>query len=201
MPRSVAHVRISTDHFTASLFPLPPAPKPISDSAYIFAGGLPFDLTEGDIITVFSQFGEIVDINVPRDRETGKARGFAFIQYEDQRSTVLAVDNMNGGKVLGRTIRVDHCRDYKQKGTKNEEGEYVQPEEPSLNAMPQMVRGDADGGEFFFAAEFFKGSWENTNSPGYIFTPAFTHKYADPAASVEPSARFGLGCFRRQGSR
>jgi hypothetical protein len=53
-----------------------------------------------------TRFGEIVDVNLPRDRETGKPRGFAFIMYEDQRSTVLAVDNMNGGKVLGRTVRV-----------------------------------------------------------------------------------------------
>lgn len=43
---------------------------------------------------------------MPRDKETGKPKGFAFVMYEDQRSTVLAVDNLTGGKVLGRTIRV-----------------------------------------------------------------------------------------------
>eukprot|EP00965_Chrysotila_dentata_P030770 1024956-Pleurochrysis_carterae.AAC.1 len=46
---------------------------------------------------------------MPRDKATGKQRGFAFIAYEDQRSTVLAVDNFNGAKLLGRTLRVDHC--------------------------------------------------------------------------------------------
>lgn len=54
------------------------------------------------------RYGEVVDVNMPRDKETGKPRGFAFLQYEDQRSTVLAVDNLNGGKVLGRVIRVRH---------------------------------------------------------------------------------------------
>ncbi|KAJ2824897.1 RNA-binding protein Cwf29, partial [Coemansia sp. 'formosensis'] len=78
------------------------------DSAYIFVGGLPFDLTEGDIICVFSQYGEIVNINLVRDKETGKSKGYAFLQYEDQRSTILAVDNLNGAKVLGRVLRVDH---------------------------------------------------------------------------------------------
>ena len=78
------------------------------DSAYIFAGGLSFDLTEGDILAVFSQYGEIVDVNLVRAEDTGKPKGFAFICYEDQRSTVLAVDNLNGAKVLGRTIRVEH---------------------------------------------------------------------------------------------
>ena len=83
-------------------------------SAYVFAGGLPFNMTEGDILAVFSQFGEIVDVNLVRHEETGKSRGFAFICYADQRSTVLAVDNLNGGTVVGRTIRVDHVDDYRK---------------------------------------------------------------------------------------
>lgn len=103
------------------------------NSAWIFVGGLPYDLTEGDVITVFSQYGEIVNINLVRDKATGKAKGFCFICFEDQKSTVLTVDNLNGIKVsgqplsthpsptndpssfqlLGRTLRVDHVNDYK----------------------------------------------------------------------------------------
>ncbi|XP_011207140.2 RNA-binding motif protein, X-linked 2 [Bactrocera dorsalis] len=83
------------------------------DSAWIFVGGLPYTLTEGDIICVFSQYGEIVNINLIRDKSSGKSKGFCFICYEDQRSTILAVDNLNGIKLLGRTIRVDHVADYK----------------------------------------------------------------------------------------
>ena len=89
------------------------------DSAYVYVGGLPYDLSEGDIMVVFSQFGEVVDVNLPRDKETGKPRGFAFIAYEDQRSTVLAVDNFNGAKVLGRTLRCDHCADFKEEQKKD----------------------------------------------------------------------------------
>ncbi len=86
-----------------------------ANSAYVFAGGLSFDLTEGDVLAVFSQYGEIVDVNLVRHEETGKSRGFAFVCYEDQRSTVLVVDNLNGGTVLGRTIRVEHVDDYRLK--------------------------------------------------------------------------------------
>lgn len=50
-----------------------------------------------------------------RDKETGKSRGFAFLAYEDQRSTVLAVDNLSGAKVAGRVVRVDHVDNYKIK--------------------------------------------------------------------------------------
>lgn len=83
------------------------------DSAWIFIGGLAFDLTEGDIICVFSQYGEIVNVNLIRDKETGKSKGYCFLCYEDQRSTVLAVDNLNGIKLVGRTIRVDHVENYR----------------------------------------------------------------------------------------
>ena len=62
---------------------------------------------------VFSQYGEIVHINLIRDHKTGKSKGFGFICYEDQRSTVLAVDNLNGMKLLGRLVRVDHVHTYK----------------------------------------------------------------------------------------
>ncbi|XP_047308278.1 zinc finger CCCH domain-containing protein 25-like [Impatiens glandulifera] len=91
------------------------------DSAYVFVGGVPFDLTEGDLLAVFAQYGEIVDVNLVRDKGTGKSKGFAFVAYEDQRSTILAVDNLNGAQVLGRTIRVDHVSNYKKKEEEDEE--------------------------------------------------------------------------------
>ncbi|EAS31301.3 U2 snRNP component IST3 [Coccidioides immitis RS] len=84
------------------------------DTAYIYIGGLPYDLSEGDILTIFSQFGEPVHLNLVRDKDTGKSKGFAFLKYEDQRSTDLAVDNLCGATVMGRLLRVDHMR-YKRK--------------------------------------------------------------------------------------
>lgn len=84
------------------------------------------------------RYGEIVNVNLVRDKKTGKSKGFCFICYEDQRSTILAVDNFNGIKVRpppptrggatvsilndealsplqikGRTIRVDHVKNYR----------------------------------------------------------------------------------------
>jgi RNA-binding motif protein, X-linked 2 len=103
------------------------------DSAYIFVGGIPYELTEGDVICVFSQFGEILDINLVRDRETGKSKGFAFLKYDDQRSTVLAVDNFNGASLLGRTLRVDHSRDYRQAKKRRKEGEESESSEEELD--------------------------------------------------------------------
>ena len=82
-------------------------------SAWVFMGGLPYEISEGDMICMFSQYGEVVHVNLVRDHNTGKSRGFGFLCYEDQRSTNLAVDNLNGFKILGRMIRVDHVQTYK----------------------------------------------------------------------------------------
>ncbi|KAK7049767.1 hypothetical protein VNI00_005798 [Paramarasmius palmivorus] len=117
------------------------------DSARIFVGGLHFELTEGDVITIFSQYGEIMDIHMPRDKETGKPKGFAFLMYEDQRSTILAVDNLNGAKVLERTLRVDHVKQYRQPRTKGEDGEWIEPEEENFNARPEMVIDEGEASD------------------------------------------------------
>lgn len=105
------------------------------DTAYVYIGGLPFDLSEGDILTIFSQFGEPVHLNLVRDKETGKSRGFAFLKYEDQRSTDLAVDNLGGATVMGRMLRVDHVR-YKRR---EEEGT-----EDNIAALNNVAE-DTDG--------------------------------------------------------
>ena len=69
-------------------------------------GGLPFELNEGDILSIFSQYGTIVDINLVKEkhnadtRPSSRNKGFAFLAYEDQRSTILAVDNFNGIRVM-----------------------------------------------------------------------------------------------------
>lgn len=83
------------------------------DSPHVFVGGLAPELTEGDVVAVFSQYGRVAAVDLARDRTTGRSRGFAFVAYADQRSTVLAVDNFNGATVLGRTLRVDHVKKYR----------------------------------------------------------------------------------------
>ena len=83
------------------------------DSAYIFICGFPKEVTEGDLVIVFSQYGEIVDCRIVRNKKTGKSKGYGYICYENQKSTVLAVDNLNGIKIGGNIILVDHVEEYK----------------------------------------------------------------------------------------
>lgn len=90
------------------------------DTAFVNFGGLPYELTEGDIITIFSQYGEPVFLKLARDKESGKSQGFGWLKYENQRSCDLAVDNIGGAEIGGRLIRVDHAR-YKARDDENEE--------------------------------------------------------------------------------
>lgn len=107
------------------------------DTAYIYIGGLPFDLTEGDVATIFSQFGEPVYVNLIRDKDSGKSKGFAFLKYEDQRSTDLAVDNLGGSTVMGRVLKVDHTR-YKRKDDEEE-----MQREQAFRGQKDMKHGDS----------------------------------------------------------
>ena len=58
-----------------------------------------FKISSTLIVSVTNRYGEIVNVNLVRDKKTGKTKGFCFLCYEDQRSTILAVDNFNGIKV------------------------------------------------------------------------------------------------------
>lgn len=110
------------------------------DSAYIYMGGLHTGLTEGDVAIMMSQFGELIDINLVRDQATGKSKGFCFLCYEDQRSTVLAVDNMNGFPLLNRTLRVDHIEAYKAPKKLDED-------KLDENGDPTLIEYEATGAE------------------------------------------------------
>ena len=92
-------------------------------SAYVFVGGVSFDLNEGDLVTVFSQYGRVTRVNLVRDRDTGKSKGYAFLCYDDERSTILAVDNLNGIKLAGRTIQfvADSSHLFLQRKNKHEQ--------------------------------------------------------------------------------
>lgn len=92
------------------------------DTAYIYIGGLAHELSEGDVITIFSQYGDPVWIKLARDKDTGKSRGFAWLKYEDQRSCDLAVDNLSGASVMGKLLAVDHARYQRRKDEDENEG-------------------------------------------------------------------------------
>merc|ERR1712070_1004149 len=70
-------------------------------------GGLEESVTEDIVRAAFVPFGEIIDVNLPLDSTTQKHRGFAFVQFDDKGDAADAIDNMNGGELFGRVLRVN----------------------------------------------------------------------------------------------
>lgn len=117
------------------------------DTAWIYVGGLIPEISEGDVSIIFSQFGNPTHLNLIRDKETGKSKGFAFLKYEDQRSCDLAVDNLGGAEVLGRMLRVDHSR-YKRKDGEDEETYRIEArEKEQFGGGDDTGDDDTDGEE------------------------------------------------------
>ena len=75
---------------------------------WVIVRNLVYQLSEGDIMTIFEQYGTIISFELLRDEKTGHSKGTAIFSYKDPRSAVLAVDNLNGITIMGRPISVDH---------------------------------------------------------------------------------------------
>ena len=73
----------------------------------LFVGNLSFKVTEQELQELFSQAGAVVSVAIPTDRETGRKRGFAFVEMQTQAEAEAAVKQFNGQTVNGRQIAVN----------------------------------------------------------------------------------------------
>ena len=80
----------------------------------IYVGNLPFSATEGEIAELFGQYGEAVSCSLPKDRETGRPRGFGFVEMEneDAKKAITALDGKDFG---GRALRVNEAQPREQR--------------------------------------------------------------------------------------
>ena len=77
----------------------------------LFVGNLPYSATEADLTDFFSQSGVTVDsVNVMRDRFTGEARGFGFVEISDDSAANRAIESLNGRDLMGRALVVNEAR-------------------------------------------------------------------------------------------
>ncbi|XP_016146542.1 cold-inducible RNA-binding protein B-like isoform X3 [Sinocyclocheilus grahami] len=81
----------------------------MSDEGKLFIGGLSYDTTEQSLEEAFSKYGSIAKVDVIRDRETDRSRGFGFVTFENPEDAKDAMAAMNGKSVDGRMIRVDEA--------------------------------------------------------------------------------------------
>ncbi len=72
-------------------------------------GNLSFDVTREELIEAFSAAGRVVDAKVPTDRETGRPRGFAFVEFESDEAAQRCIEQLNGRDLKGRPLRVNEA--------------------------------------------------------------------------------------------
>jgi RNA recognition motif-containing protein len=83
--------------------------------AKIYVGNLPFTATEPDVRALFSQHGTVESVSLPTDRETGRPRGFGFVEMS-QADSAKAIQSLNGYNMGGRPLRVNEAQDKPRTG-------------------------------------------------------------------------------------
>lgn len=82
----------------------------------IFVGNLSFATTEASIRSIFERYGKVDRVNVVTDRDTGQARGFAFVEMADDSEAARAIDGLNGSDLDGRSLNVNEARPKTDRG-------------------------------------------------------------------------------------
>lgn len=87
----------------------------------IHVGNLPFNATESELSAKFAAYGEVISIALPTDRETGRPRGFGFIEMSNEDAT-KAIAALNGTDLGGRSINVSEAREREERGNSGSYG-------------------------------------------------------------------------------
>ncbi|MDP0499742.1 MAG: RNA-binding protein [Verrucomicrobiota bacterium JB022] len=82
----------------------------------LYVGNLSFDTDEQTLRETFEQFGEVTDVFVVMDRETGRPRGFAFVTMASADEAANAIEQMNGRELDGRALAVNEARPKEERG-------------------------------------------------------------------------------------
>lgn len=82
----------------------------------IFVGNLSFNSTEGSVRSLFEEFGVVDRVNLVTDRDTGRARGFGFVEMGSDSEGELAISGLNGRNLDGRTLNVNEARPRENRG-------------------------------------------------------------------------------------
>ena len=73
----------------------------------IYVGNLSYEVTEADLNSVFEEYGTVKRVQVPTDRETGRMRGFAFVEMENETEEAAAIEALDGAEWMGRDLKVN----------------------------------------------------------------------------------------------
>ncbi len=76
----------------------------------IYIGNLSYEVTKEDLSSVFEEYGTVSRVSLPSDRETGRPRGFGFVEMENEEDETKAIESLDGAEWMGRELRVNKAR-------------------------------------------------------------------------------------------
>jgi cold-inducible RNA-binding protein len=117
------------------------APCPCSGEKQVknlFVGNMSFQMTESDLRALFEPFGQVTRVHIATDRETGRARGFAFVEMPNDAEAAKAIAGLDGKEASGRNLKVNEARP---------KGESGPSRAPRSSGVPRGGRGPGGGSE------------------------------------------------------
>ncbi|MBO3457881.1 RNA-binding protein [Aetokthonos hydrillicola Thurmond2011] len=90
----------------------------------IYVGNLSYSVTQEDLSQVFSEYGAVKQVQLPTDRETGRARGFGFVEMESETAENDAIQALDGAEWMGRVMKVNKARPKEEKSSRSGGGSW-----------------------------------------------------------------------------
>ncbi|OUL31229.1 RNA-binding protein [Nostoc sp. T09] len=90
----------------------------------IYVGNLSYSVTQDDLTKVFSEYGTVKRVQLPTDRETGRARGFGFVEMESSAAEDAAIQALDGAEWMGRVMKVNKARPREENSTRSGGGNW-----------------------------------------------------------------------------
>jgi RNA recognition motif-containing protein len=88
----------------------------------IYVGNLAYSVTQEDLTQVFEEYGKVKNITLPTDRETGRVRGFAFVELDSADEETAAIEALDGAEWMGRDLRVSKARPKEERSDRRSFG-------------------------------------------------------------------------------
>ncbi len=83
----------------------------------IYVGSLSYEVTSSDLTEVFAEYGTVKRVHIPTDRETGRVRGFAFVEMDTEAEETAAIEALDGAEWMGRDLKVNKAKPREQRGS------------------------------------------------------------------------------------
>ena len=82
----------------------------------MYVGNLPFKTTNDELQELFSNYGEVTDVHLPMDRDSGRPRGFAFVTMSSKEEMIAAIKGLDGEDLGGRPLRINEAQPREERG-------------------------------------------------------------------------------------